>query len=85
MTDYKKLWKTINPFFSNKCLNSNKLMPREKDVVVAEQKALTTLMNNYFVNVTADLDLKRDSENFYDTPASAYNIKKKFQDHQSIL
>ena len=60
-------------------------MLRDKDVVVADEKALATLMNNYFVNVTADLDLKRDSENFYDTPASAYNIKKKFQDHQSIL
>ena len=42
-------------------------------------------MNNYFVNITADLDLKRDSEKFYHTPASVYNIKKKFQDHQSIL
>ena len=29
--------------------------------------------------------LKRDSENFYDTPASVYNIKKKYQAHQSIL
>ena len=37
-------------------------MLREKDVVVADEKASTTLMNNYFVNVTADLDLKRDSE-----------------------
>ena len=60
-------------------------MLREKDVVVAGEKALATLMNNYFVNVTADLDLKRDSENFHDTPASVYNIKKKFQDHQSVL
>ena len=60
-------------------------MLREKDVVVADEKALATLMNNYFVNVTADLDLKRDSENFYDTPASAYNIKKKCRDHQSVL
>ena len=60
-------------------------MLREKDVVVADEKASTTLMNNYFVNVTADLDLKRDSENFYDTPASVYNIKKKIQDHQSVL
>ena len=85
MTDNKKFWKTIKPFFSNKGLNSNKLMLREKDVVVADEKALATLMNNYFVNVTADLDLKRDSENFYDTPASVYNIKKKFQDHQSVL
>ena len=54
-------------------------MLREKDVVVADEKALTALMNNYFVNVTADLDLKRDSENFYNTPASVYNIKKKFK------
>ena len=60
-------------------------MLREKDVVVADEKALATLMNNYFVNITADLDLKQDSEKFYDAPASVYNIKKKFQDHQSIL
>ena len=70
LTDNKKLWKTIKPFFSNKGLNSNKLMLREKDVAVADEKALATLMNN-FVNVTAYLDLKRDSENFYGTPASA--------------
>ena len=85
LTDNKKFWKTIKPFFSNKGLNSNKLMLREKDVVVADEKALATLMNNYFVNITADLDLKQDSENLYDTPASLYNIKKKFQDHQRIL
>ena len=42
-------------------------------------------MNNYFVNITADLDLKRDSEKFFDTPASVYNLNKKIQDHQSIL
>ena len=59
-------------------------MLREKDVV-ADEKVLATLMNNYFVNVTAVSDLKRDSENFYDTSASVYDIKKKFQDHQSIL
>ena len=59
-------------------------MAREKDVIVANEKALATLINNYFVNVTADLDLKQDSEKFFDTPASVYNAKKKFQDHQSI-
>ena len=60
-------------------------MLREKDVIVADEKALTTLMNNYFVHVTADLDLKPDNEDFYDTPASVDNINKKFQDHQSVL
>ena len=85
MTDNKKFWKTIYLFFSNKSLNSNKLKLREKNVVLNDEKALATLMNNYFVNVTADLDLKRDRENFYDTPTSVYNIKKKFEDHQSVL
>ena len=32
---------------NNKGLNSNKLMLREKEVVVANKKALATLMNNY--------------------------------------
>ena len=49
-------------------------MLREKDVVVADEKALATLMNNYFVNITSNLDLKRDSVKFYDKPASVYNI-----------
>ena len=53
-------------------------MLREKDVVVSDEKALATLMNNYFVNITADLNLKRDSENFYNTPPSVYYIKKNF-------
>ena len=34
-------------------------MLREKDGVVADEKALATFMNNSFVNVTADLDLKQ--------------------------
>ena len=85
MIDNKKYWKTIKPFFSNKGLNSNKLMLREKDVVAANEKALATLTNNYFVNITADLDLKRDTEKLYDIPAKVNNTKKKFQDHQSIL
>ena len=49
-------------------------MLREKDVVVADEKALATLMNNYFVNITANLDLRRDSVKFYVKPASVYNI-----------
>ena len=35
-------------------------MLTEKYVLVPAEKALATLMNNYFVNVTGDLDLKRD-------------------------
>ena len=85
MSNNKTFRKTIKPFFSNKGLNSKKLMLREKDVVTADEKALATKMNNYFVNITADLDLKRDSKNFYDTPDSVYNIKKKFLDQRKYF
>ena len=85
LTENKKFWKTIKPFFSSKSLNSNKLILKEKNVIISGEKALASLTNNYFVNITAHLYLKRDSENFYDTATSVYSAKKKFQTHQSIL
>ena len=60
-------------------------MLREKDVIISDEKALATLMNNYFVIITADLDLKRDSENFCDAPTSVYSVKKKVQSHRCAL
>ena len=44
LTDNNKFWKTIRTFFRNKSLNSNKLMLREKDIVVSDEKALATLI-----------------------------------------
>ena len=85
MTDNKKFWKIIQPFFSNKILNSNKLILREKDVLVTDERALAALMNKYFVNITADLDLNRASETLSDTSASVSSILKRFHCHQSIL
>ena len=68
LIDNKKIWKTIKPFFSNKGLNSNKMMLREKDVVVCWWEGFSDFVNDYFVNITADFELKRESENLYDTP-----------------
>ena len=42
-------------------------------------------MNKSFVNITADLDLKRDSETLSDTSTSVSSILKIFHCHQSIL
>ena len=38
LADNKIFWKTIKPFFGKKGLNSNKLMLREKDVLVDDEK-----------------------------------------------
>ena len=42
-------------------------------------------MNKYFVNITADLDLKRDSETLSDTSTSVSSILERFHCHQIIL
>ena len=78
LTDNKKFWKIIKPFFS-------KLMLREKDVLITDEKALATLMNKYFVNITANLDLKRDSETLSDTSTIFSSIFEGFNCHQSIF
>ena len=84
LTDDKKFWKIIKPFFSNKGLNSNKLMLREKDVLIADEKAIAPLMNKCFVNIIADLDLKRDSETLSDTSTSVSSIFERFHCHQIL-
>ena len=42
-------------------------------------------MNKYFVNITAYLDLKRDSETLSNTSTSVSSIIERFHCHQSIL
>ena len=60
-------------------------MLHEEDVLVFDEKALATLMNKYFVNVIADLDLKTDSETRSDTSTSLDGILERFRCHQNIL
>ena len=49
LSDNKKFWKTIKPFFSNKDLNSSKLMLKENSRLITEEKELATIMNSFFV------------------------------------
>ena len=80
-----KVLENYQRLFTGKGLNSNELMLIEKDVIISNEKALAIWMNNYFANITIDLDLKRNSENVYDPPTNVCSIKKKIQGHQNIL
>ena len=42
------------------------------------------LINKYFVNIAADLDLERDSESRSDTPTSLDSIFKRYRCYQNI-
>ena len=55
----KKFWKTSKPYFSNKGLNSNKILLSEKGRLIKDHVAITTTMNDYFVNITQTIGLKQ--------------------------
>ena len=62
LSDKRKFWKTMKTFFSNKGLNSNKLMLKENNRLITEEKELATVMNTFFVNIKESLDLKKDDD-----------------------
>ena len=62
INDNKKLWKTIKPFFSNKGLNTNKLMIIEKNNLISEEFVLANTINQYFNSITKQLNLKKSPQ-----------------------
>ena len=46
ISDNKKFWKTIKPFFSNKGLNTNSMMLVEDKGIVRNEEIIANIMNN---------------------------------------
>ena len=59
LLDNKKFWKIIKPYFSNKGLNSNKMLLKEKGELISDEKQLASIMNKFFINITRSLKLKK--------------------------
>ena len=43
LSDNRNFWRTIKPYFSNKGLNSNRLLLKEKGNLVSDEKELVTI------------------------------------------
>ena len=82
----RKLWKIIKPFFSNKGLNSNKLMLKENNRLITEEKELATVMNTFFVNITESLDIKKDDNSSLNliNSKNINDILEKHKNHPSV-
>ena len=81
ITDNKKFWKTIRPYFSDKGYNQTKITIVENDTIITDEKEIATLMNNNFINITKNLHLKPSTV----SNASGINeITKHFDDHISV-
>ena len=60
----KRNKKLKKPYFSNKGLNSNKPLLKEKGRLISDEKKQVDLRNSFFMNITAELDLKKNTETF---------------------
>ena len=81
LSDNKKFWKIIKPYFSNKGLNSNKMLHKEKGELVSDEKQLASIMSKFFINITKSLKLKEDLGS---PPVTLNDILEKFIFHPSI-
>ena len=50
VAENKLFWKNVKPYFSNKGSNSTKIALVEKDIIMTDEKQITTIMNEHFVS-----------------------------------
>ena len=59
VSDNKLFWKSVKPFFSDKGSNSSKITLVEENNIISDEEEIVNIMNNYFINVTKTLNLKK--------------------------
>ena len=59
VSDNKLFWKSVKRFFSDKASNSSKIKSVEENNIISDKEEIANIMNNYFINVTKTLNLKK--------------------------
>ena len=82
LLENRKFWKTV---FNDKGFYSSKLMLKENNRPITEEKELVPIMNTFFVNIAENLDLKKDDDSPLN-PISSENINdlEKLKNYPSV-
>ena len=59
-------------------------MLKEKDRFIRDEKELANLINSFLINITGELDLKKDTETFLSTTITLDGVLVKFHYDLSI-
>ena len=62
VTENKKFWTTIKPFFAEKSKTTNNIILTENNQTVREDRKICQIFNTYFTNITKDLKLRQVNE-----------------------
>ena len=88
VTDNRKFWKTINPFFSEKAFHRERITLKESNKTIANNKEVAETLNMFFsktvpsLNIDNSLGDNMTSPNIIDT---VFCAMRKYENHTSIL
>ena len=87
ITDNRKFWKHVKPFFSDKPPFNNNITLLEVEDIVSDNTACAEIFNTFFSNSVQNLDIDRnlfvDNGTILADPAN--NIIETFKDHPSVV
>ena len=87
ITDNKKFWKQVNPFFSDKSPTNGNIMLSEDDDIIRNQTKRSEIFNRYFISAIESLEIDRTlhtTTKVYDNDPVELAIKK-YKNHPSII
>ena len=79
ITDNRKFWKTVKPFFTDKCKTTNNIILTEKYETLNDNKKISNNFNEYFTNITKGLNLRESIGNInFENEECCKKIKENF-------
>ena len=87
LTDNSKFWKTVKPVFTDKVQVSQSITLIEKGEMVTDDLKIAEIFNNYFANITQDLEITDNGAQLSSTTGIEDPIDKaveKYKSHSSI-
>ena len=88
VSDKKKFWKTVKPFFSESKPSHENLMLIENEVIIYDDNVVAETFNEFFVNAVKNLDIEIDSRFISNTENIDDPILKSIEEykfHPSII
>ena len=64
ISDNRKFRKTVKPLFSDKIQTPGNTTLLEGDALVSGDRRVAEILNNYFINITASLEISEEEQNF---------------------
>ena len=87
LTDNRKFWKTVKPVFTDKVQVSQSITLIENDEMVTDDLKIAEIFNDYFANITQDLEITDTGAHLSSTIGIEDPIDKaveKYKNHPSI-